>query len=102
MISESYQMASRMLLSRAEEHDMSTPGRILASLVLAALFLAIAVLEVVSERVRVEPAITEPSPVYLADLEAWEESGYTLTVPEETRSIVALRNGQPAGAGPER
>jgi len=80
---------------------MSTTGRILVGIVVAVLFLAVAVLEVVSERVRVEPAITEPSPAHLADSEIWEESGFTRADPRELQRIVVLRSGRPAHTGLE-
>jgi hypothetical protein len=48
---------------------MGAAGRILLGIVLTACLLGLAVLEVVSERVRVEPvSATEPS----ADSEVWE------------------------------
>ncbi|HSL49369.1 MAG TPA: hypothetical protein VK878_09865 [Candidatus Deferrimicrobiaceae bacterium] len=80
---------------------MSTTGRILVGIVVAVLLLAVAVLEVVSERVRVEPAITEPSPAHLADSGIWEESGFTRADPTELQRIVVLRSGRPAHTGPE-
>ena len=46
---------------------MNTTGRILAGIVVAVCLLGLAVLEVVSERVRVEPAPTGSAPAYLAD-----------------------------------
>ena len=80
---------------------MSTTGRILVGIVVAVLLLAVAVLEVVSERVRVEPAITEPSPAHLADSEIWEKSGFTRMDPTELQRIVVVRRGRPAHTGPE-
>ena len=53
---------------------MNAMGRILAGIVVAVCLLGLAVLEVVSERVRVEP-VTTASPAYLADSEIWEEPG---------------------------
>jgi len=54
---------------------MNAMGRILAGIVVAVCLLGLAVLEVVSERVRVEPVTTVASPAYLADTEVWEEPG---------------------------
>ena len=54
---------------------MSAIGRIPVGIVVAVCLLGLAVLEVVSERVRVDPATTVASPAYLADSEVWEEPG---------------------------
>lgn len=54
---------------------MSTTTRIVAGVVVAAFLLGIAALEVVSERVRVQPAFPEPAPAYVAEWDIREESG---------------------------
>ena len=53
---------------------MGAMGRILVGIVAAVCLLSLAALEIVSERVRVEP-VTAASPAYLADSEVWEEPG---------------------------
>jgi hypothetical protein len=56
MIPAAWVLASVMLTRRCRGgDDMSPTGRILLSIVVAVLFLGIAALEVVSERVRVAP-----------------------------------------------
>lgn len=68
---------------------MGAAGRILLGIVLAACLLGLAVLEVVSERVRVEPvSATEPS----ADSEVWEG----------IEQIVVLGGGGEGADSPER
>jgi len=53
---------------------MGAMGRILVGIVAAVCLLSLAALEIVSERVRVEP-VTAASPAYLADSEVWEVLG---------------------------
>ena len=53
---------------------MGAMGRIVVGIAAAVCLLSLAALEVVSERVRVEP-VTTASPAYLADSEVWEEPG---------------------------
>lgn len=48
---------------------MGATGRMFWGIVVGVCLLGLAVLEVVSERVRVDPAITTVSPPYLADSE---------------------------------
>ncbi|HSE02717.1 MAG TPA: hypothetical protein VLK35_01085 [Methylomirabilota bacterium] len=76
---------------------MSTPGRIVAIAVVAILVLAVAVLELISERVRVGPAV-EP---YLADRQTDNRPGIAGPAPREIESIIVLRSGRPADSDPE-
>jgi hypothetical protein len=46
---------------------MSTTARVLASIVVIVFFLSVAALEMLSERVRPEPASPTAAPAYLAD-----------------------------------
>jgi hypothetical protein len=68
---------------------MSTTVRIVAGIVVAAFLLGIAVLEVMSQRVRVEPAFPEPAPAYVAETEIREEPGVDVPVEvrKETREV---------------
>jgi hypothetical protein len=54
---------------------MSTTGRILLGIVVAACLLGLAVLEVVSERVQVNSTSMMATPAYLGDSEVWEDPG---------------------------
>ena len=76
---------------------MSTPSRIVAIAVVAILVLAVALLEVVSERVRVEPA---PEP-YLADRQTDNGWASAVTAPRDIESVIVLRSGRPADTDPE-
>lgn len=71
---------------------MNTTGRILAGIVVAVCLLGLALLEVVSERVRVDPAPTGTAPAYLADSQ----------VPERVEQIVVLGLDWQEGEGLER
>lgn len=66
---------------------MGATGRILWGIVVGVCLLGLAVLEVMSERVRVDPAITTASPAYLADSE---------------ERIAVLWSGWQEGESPER
>jgi hypothetical protein len=81
-----------MLISWPGGPDMSTTGRIVAGIVVAVCLLGLAALDLVSERVRVDPAPAGTAPAYLADPQ----------IPEGIERIVVLGNGRQEGESSER
>jgi hypothetical protein len=81
---------------------MSTTVQIVAGIVVAAFLLGVAVLEVVSERVRVEPAFPEPAPPYVAEWETGvqpevERPGEPAKEGADGVRRIIVLHGRPAG-----